>query len=57
MRKPSIPVSPLPPTTAQSADSLVSSYIPKTDPNILTTPQGLKRQTRAPQRTLIGGSA
>lgn len=56
MRQPSIPASPLPPTTAQAAASMISAA-PITDPSILTSPQGIPRTGRPALRTLLGGLA
>lgn len=54
MRSPSIPPSPLPPTTAQAASTLLTQA-PLTDASILTSPQGILSRNRPAQRTLLGG--
>lgn len=54
MPKPKVPASPLPPTTAQAAPSMISTA-PVADPNILTSPQGLPKNGRPTLRTLLGG--
>ena len=56
MRRSPAPLSPLPPTTAQAAPTLLTNSAPQQDPSILTGPTGLARSPRPPQRTLIGGS-